>query len=231
MLAGFDIISDLNLTSLKTFIWEGKPTSLFCIIPGNISSNLDIVYDTLAHLSKLYRGVFFIDGGLEMGDPELKDQRVEHLSRMANKFKNVSYLNTNVIVVDGIAVIGCNGWFGNYFPTSRIEGLRASLHCATDRIYLQDTLAKLQLHLDIKKIIVVSNSVPAMKFYFGETPEILDEVNLNSVLAIDTEMKIVAWVFGNHHNDVNATIEGVHYINNGRFGKDPYWPKRLEVEI
>ena len=174
MLAGFDIISDLNLTSLKTFIWEGKPTSLFCIIPGNISSNLDIVYDTLAHLSKLYRGVFFIDGGLEMGDPELKDQRVEHLSRMANKFKNVSYLNTNVIVVDGIAVIGCNGWFGNYFPTSRIEGLRASLHCATDRIYLQDTLAKLQLHLDIKKIITWFSIIKGLPIFNEKAPEPLD---------------------------------------------------------
>jgi len=49
---GFDLISDLELTDSDVFDWEGKSTSLFCLIAGNISDNLRVVQKTLKILSK-----------------------------------------------------------------------------------------------------------------------------------------------------------------------------------
>ena len=39
MILGFDIISDLNLSIDDTFTWEDKPTSLYCIVAGNVSND------------------------------------------------------------------------------------------------------------------------------------------------------------------------------------------------
>ena len=49
---GFDLISDLNLSPEDSFNWEGKATSLYCIIAGNISEDLRTIKQTLSHLSK-----------------------------------------------------------------------------------------------------------------------------------------------------------------------------------
>ena len=65
MIYAYDIISDLNLTEESVFDWEGKPTSLYCIVAGNVSSDIHVLYKTIKHLSTLYQGVFFIDGFLE----------------------------------------------------------------------------------------------------------------------------------------------------------------------
>jgi len=231
MIIGFDIISDLYLSPTDSFNWEGNPTSLFCIVSGNISNNLDVVQNTLTHLSRIYRGVFFIDGALEVGNPDLKKQRIDQLTKISSNYKNVSYLNTNVIVVDGVAIIGCNGWSGNYWPNSKIDELKASVSRAEDMLYLKSTLEKLQLHLDIKKIIVVTNSVPSLNLYFGENPGILDDIDLTDALVADTESKIVTWVFGNHPNGIDTLIKNIRYVNNGCFSKKPYWPKRIDVSI
>ena len=49
---GFDVISDLNLDAEDSFDWEGKATSLYLIIAGNISSDLRVIHQTLVHLSR-----------------------------------------------------------------------------------------------------------------------------------------------------------------------------------
>ena len=62
---GFDLISDLNLYPEDSFNWEGKATSLYCIIAGNISEDLRTIKQTLSHLSKFYQGIFYTLGSLE----------------------------------------------------------------------------------------------------------------------------------------------------------------------
>ena len=54
---GFDVISDLNLSAEDSFNWEGKATSLYCIVAGNVSSDLRTVLQTLTHVGRFYQGV------------------------------------------------------------------------------------------------------------------------------------------------------------------------------
>ncbi len=42
---GFDIIGDLNLEPNDSFNWENKPTSLYCVLSGNVSSDVTRQYN------------------------------------------------------------------------------------------------------------------------------------------------------------------------------------------
>ena len=62
---GFDIIGELFINPNDSFNWENKATSLYCIVTGNISSDMRVLVQVLAHLSKFYQGIFYVPGKLE----------------------------------------------------------------------------------------------------------------------------------------------------------------------
>jgi hypothetical protein len=105
-----DIISDLHLTSTDEFDWTEKPTSLFCVVAGGISSNIEVIESVLEHLSKIYRGVLYIDGVLEHADPIFAPMLVSEVKKICDKHTNLVYLHNHVIVLNGVAFVGCNGW-------------------------------------------------------------------------------------------------------------------------
>lgn len=226
---GFDLISDLNLTVHSEFDWTSKPTSLFCIIPGNISDDVSVVYRTLRHLSTMYQGVFYIDGTLENQSVYERDTRVAELQKICGALKNVVYLHNNVVIVDGVGLLGINGWA--FSSGSITEDFHAKCYRYDDLMYLEKTLEKIQLHPDIKKLIVVSNCIPSKELLFGDTNGVTDDMYPTFALDKDTEHKIVAWVYGNTDRFVEKTIGYITYYNNGKFDKEPYYAKRIDVSI
>jgi predicted phosphohydrolase len=231
MIFGFDVISDLNLTESDIFDWEGKPTSLYCVLAGNISTDLHVLYKTVKHLSTLYQGVFYIDGSLENNQTEDKDQIIDEISRLFISIKNAVYLHNNVVVVEGVALVGVNGWYGNVISND-LEELSVKINRYDDLAYLQKTIEKLQLHVDVKQIVIISNSIPSIDLYFGEKPEIdPNEINLDYVLDSDTECKVTTWIFGTHKKIVDTKINGINYFNNPCYNSNPYYPKRINIEV
>ena len=97
MSLSFDIISDLYLTTNSVFDWNDKPTSLFCLVAGNISTNIFVVQKTLRHLSTIYHGVFYIDGSLENSEVINRDNRVEEISKICSAIPKVVYLHLSLI--------------------------------------------------------------------------------------------------------------------------------------
>ena len=228
---GFDVISDLNLTSEESFNWEGKATSLYCIVAGNVSEDLRTIHQTLAHLGRFYQGVFYISGSLEEKNTE-SDKRNREIAKVCRSIKNVAYLHNHVVIVDGVAIVGVNGWFGNYESVDLISDIRTSSMNYEDVTYLQSTIEKLQLHMDVKKIIIASHCVPGEALYFGENPsEIEDLVALQHALISDTESKVCSWVFGSYSKVVDTNIDGINYVNNSYFKRSPYWAKRIVVKL
>jgi len=229
MSVGFDLISDLNVTNIAEFNWEGKPTSLYCLVPGNISSDLNIVNKVLLHLSKCYQGVFYIDGKLENPSLMDRDHIIQRFTESVSTIPNLIYLHNNVVVVDGIAIIGINGW-SDYPSSTDDDTFQLKSYRYDDLIYLERTTQKLQLHPDVKKIIVMSNSVPSLELYFGEIPNIdVHEIGLHTVLEADTEQKITHWVFGSHNKIVDTIKDNINYINNPKFDSAPYYAKRITL--
>lgn len=232
MKIGFDLISDLNLSPEDSFNWENKATSLYCLVAGNISHDLRTVVLTLSHLSRFYQGIFFTPGSLEYQDTEDIDSRTDEIVRACQKIKNVAILYQHVVIVDGIAILGANGWYGNTQPSDPITDLKIQDKRHEDISYLKNSIEKLQKHLDVKKIIIVTNSVPGPALYFGEMPEsVHSQLPLDLTLMTDTENKISHWAFGTHGKIVDATINSINYMNNPRLNRKPYWAKRIEAEL
>lgn len=231
MTIGFDIISDLNLSPEDSFNWEGKATSLYCIVAGNVSNDLRTIYQTLAHLSKFYQGIFYTIGTLEYEGFDDIDKRTDEMFKL-NKLPNVVMLHHHVVIVDGIAIVGVNGWYGTKPSLNLKTEITIENQRYEDLYYLKSTIEKLQRHLDVKKIMIVSHSVPGENLYFGEEPkEIESHLPLDLVLPSDTEKKISHWVYGTYGKVVDTTINGINYLNNSYYKRKPYWAKRVEIKI
>lgn len=224
----FDLISNLNLTQNDKFNWDGKPTSLFCLIPGNISSDLKVVHKTLTHLSTLYQGIFYIDGSLEHQTIVEKKEKIKQLTKICKSINNTVYLHNNVIIMNGVAIAGINGWYDNNKASSIFDNIRKEAYRNEDLAYLQQTIKKMQIHVEVKDIIILSNSVPDKQLFYG-AHEDLDDMSPNICLSADTEKKTRCWVF-NSDKTIDATLGGINYVSNP-FTSQPYWPKRIEIEI
>lgn len=228
---GFDIIGDLKLAPNDSFNWGNKATSLYCIVAGNVSSDLRVVLQVLAHLSSLYQGVFYVPGILEYQTTDDIIQRTDEIYALCARIPKVVLLHQHIITIDGVAVMGVNGWSDAGSLESVDEMFRTAARYEDQR-YLRATIEKLQRHLDIKKVIVVSNAVPKEELYFGEEPyEVYDQIPLCDALPADTENKIKHWVFGTYENSVDTEINGIQYLNNPYTRKSPYWAKRISVSV
>ena len=224
---GFDIISDLNLGPNEKFDWENKATSLYCIVAGNVSTDLSTVEKTLRHLSECYQGVFYMMGSLEYGDEENLDTRTLDILEMCAQIPNVATLFHHVVIIDGIAILGCNGWAISESLDPAIRKARLD-----DLSYLYRSLEKLQKHLDVKRILVVTNAVPNKSLYFGEHPKFYEAYTpLDFCLEADTENKVAKWIFGTYEKSVDTVIDSIHYINSPYYKDRPYWARRISVRV
>jgi predicted phosphohydrolase len=230
MKIGFDVISDLNLIPDEEFNWEGKATSLYCIIAGNISNDLRTIHQTLNYLSKFYQGIFYTAGALEYEGAPSIPIRTEEIVKICKTIRNIAYLHNHVVVIDGVAIIGTNGWYATNFPNILVSPEEIEIERYEDLGYLGNTIEKLQLHLDVKKVIIVSHSVPGQDLFFKEYPQSIHEIpSLQLALVKDSESKIHYWIFGTYGKTVDIVINGINYVNNSYYKRNPYWAKRIEI--
>ena len=230
MKIGFDVISDFNLKPHELFGWEGKATSLYCIIAGNISNDLRTIHQILLHLSHFYQGVFYTAGTLEYEGTSDIAIRTGELVNICKSIRNVAYLHNHVVIIDGIAIVGSNGWFNDEdtYPLLTLDAIENERY--QDIGYLSNAIEKLQLHLDVKKIIIVSHSAPSHELFFGEEPDLIYSMPpLKLSLIKDLESKVTHWVYGNYDKTVDIVIDGINYVNNSYYKRNPYWAKRIEI--
>lgn len=232
MQVGFDLISDLHLSPDDNFNWEGKATSLYCLLAGNVSSDTRTIFQTLAHLSRFYQGVFYVLGPLEYKNSKNLNHRTEELLAMCAKFKNVTLLFHNVVIIEGIAILGANGWYSNDILNESDIEMQVEAARFEDMAYLKQSIQKLQKHLDVRKILLLTNAVPNDQLYFGEIPEGSENyLPLSLTLSGDTEHKVTNWAFGTYEKTVDTTIGSISYVNNSYYKKRPYWAKRVDIEV
>ena len=74
--------------------------------------------------------------------------------------------------------------------------------------------------------------MPSVDLYFKEQPEsVKNQLSLGITLTYDTESKVTNWVYGTYGKVVDTTINGINYINNSYYNRNPYWAKRIEITI
>lgn len=258
----FDLISDLHIdTWPETFDWRGKATSPHCVVVGDLAADRSRVVECLEHLGQCYQAVFYVDGNTEHTE-FLNDLNASYqdLIFRINTIPNVVYLQDNVVVIDGVAILGTNGWWGYDFDGVTDPDAAMAWHSeqefityneivnirrmsTNDATYMMSSVRRLQTHIDVKKIVVVTHTVPrpeliahdidldgSMKF------NVMGNRYMDSVLDVDTEGKIHTWCFGHYHGSIDQLHNGVRYVNNCRGKSGTQWanwvyhPKRITIE-
>jgi len=262
MLFNFDLISDIHRETWNHFDWSGQPTASFCIVAGDIARDRALVIDTLEQLSEVYQGVFYIDGNDEHKDyAEDLSQSYSELSALVESIPKVVYMQDNVVIINGVAILATNGWWSYDFdPNLEVDqsvkwvqerdGISESAALSMnglayhDSAYLANSVHKLQTHNDVKSIIIISHTVPTPKIIQHDL-ELIDTWRFNAMgnshlqlaLTQDTEHKIKTWCFGHYHKPVDVTIDGVRYVSNPRgrgntpYSQVAYYPKRISVKV
>jgi predicted phosphodiesterase len=258
----FDLISDLHVETWEPLDWTNQATSPVCIVAGDIARDRDIVIRTLRHLGRCYQAVFYIDGNDEHHS-YLEDLGSSHndLVRRIKRIPNVVYLQDNVVIVDGVAILGTNGWFGFDFdlgidPEQVDQWCQEKYHMSaaatkniarlsnTDASYMIASVQKLQRHVDVRKIVMVTHTVPdpaliahdidldgSMKF------NTMGNRLMMQAMAADTENKIHTWCFGHYHGAVDQTRSGIRFVNNCRgrqhtkYSRHVYYPQRIVIDF
>lgn len=258
----FDLISDLHVDTWDSFDWSGQPTSPYCVVAGDVSKDRKQLIETLKHLGNCYQGVFYIDGNDEHRDYLGNiSSSYRDLRKYVDRLKNVVFMQDNVVIVNGVAFLAANGWWTFDFDPnidyqqsvdwfqSRYgvdESVAASITnmAINDAAYLKNSVQKLQMHQDVKTIVVISHTVPAPwlvnhdlelegHYRFNTT----GNANMQLCLDYDSENKIKTWCFGHYHRPVDRDFAGVRYVNNCRgrgntpWSQPAFFPKRITVEF
>jgi hypothetical protein len=248
----FDLISDLHVETWDDFNWTGQATSPYCVVAGDIARDRKIVIDTLRHLGSCYQAVFYVDGNDEHVHyyENLTDSYADLVSKI-RRIPNVVYLQDNVVVVDGVAIVGTNGWWSYDFDISIDseqtsqwfqDKATVSRHCAkavgrmaaTDATYMVSSIKRLQTHADVKKIVCVTHTVPNSSLIAHDI-ELDGSLRFNTMgngymmqsLLGDTENKLHTWCFGHYHGSVDQIRQGVRFVNNCRGRGDSPWKKHV----
>lgn len=251
MTFAFDLISDLHVETWdQDFSWLGQATSPYCVVAGDVARDRWKLVQTLRHLGQCYQAVFYIDGNDEHADhwhdlgASYKD-----LATRVKRIPNVVYMQDNVIIVDGVAILATNGWWG--FDLNGSDDYRQSgtwwqqrhlgdatldtvdeIRCQSlaDASYMANSIRKMQTHGDVQHLVMVTHTVPdarliAHDITLADTHRFNCMGNALMPLALDADItgKIHTWCFGHYHMPVDQTQDGIRYVNNCRGrGDSPY---------
>lgn len=258
----FDLISDLHVDTWPTeFDWTHQATSAYCIVAGDVCRDRGLLNRTLQHLGQCYQAVFYIDGN---------EEHTNYINKLGTSYKklvqdihripDVVYLHDNVIVINGVAILGTNGWWNYDFDPMvdqehatqwhqhkqqltdiNVQSIRQASE--VDASYVCNSVKRLQTHNDVKKIVVVTHTLPNPELIYHDAIlsmdpafNIMGNAKLQQALDYDTEKKIHTWCFGHYHNRVDQYRDGVRYVNNcrGRGNSEhkqyAYYPLRITVE-
>jgi UDP-2,3-diacylglucosamine pyrophosphatase LpxH len=265
MTMAFDLISDLHLETWNEQLnFSGQATSPVCVVAGDVSRDHTVVKKFLKHLSDCYAAVFYIDGNDEHRYKlDNLGESYRELNQAIRRIPRLTYLQDNVVVIDGVAILGTNGWWGfdldenldmdgtkqwmkdtyeHRVPEVVIDAQGIQDASRTDAAYLVSSVQRLQTHQDVKKIVIVTHTVPDAELIQHDI-DIAGNYHFNCmgnrlmrlVHTNDTEHKIHTWCFGHYHGTVDRILNGIRYVNNCRGRGDTphrnhvYYPKRIEI--
>lgn len=257
----FDLISDLHVdTWSKKFNWQDNVTSPYCVVVGDVGRDRALVLETLRHLTTCYQAVFYIDGNEEHRDSiENINHSYKTLTQQLGKIPNLVYLQDNLAVVEGVALLATNGWWNfDFDPTVNYDesvawyqdetGMSDSaikqikLMHSNDAQYMLNSVKRLQSHRDVQRIVMISHTVPRPELIEHDpnlTGKLRFNVMGNSLMRwiqdADTENKIHTWCFGHYHGDVDQVRNNIRYVNNCRgrgnteYANYAYFAKRISI--
>ena len=251
----FDLISDLHLETWPApFEWSHRATSPVCVVAGDIARDHDTVVATLTHLGRCYQAVFYIDGNEEHSH-HWHDLAGSYalLQRRLAAVPNVVYLHDNVAVIDGVAILGTNGWWGfdlsEYIDRDQTmawykEKWAGDISDTTlqhirrmseaDAAYMWASVGRLQHHTDVDHVVMVTHTVPDARLIDHDIElegtwrfNCMGNRGMIDVLANDSHGKIHTWCFGHYHRSVDQIRDQVRFVNNCQGRAHTAWSQHV----
>lgn len=202
----------------------------------------ELVIRTLRHLGQCYQAVFYIDGNDEHANHwEDLGTSYQELAARIKSLRNVVYLQDNVVVINGVAILGTNGWWG--FDFGSVDATQAALwyqhkwqpqlsgsvirqiaaQSTNDSIYMASSVRRLQSHSDVKHLVMVTHTVPNPDLIAHDI-ELTDTYRYNCMgngdmmSTVDSDVcgKMHTWCFGHYHMPVDQVRGGIRFVNNCR---------------
>jgi len=263
MTFAFDLISDLHVETWDSFDWTGQATAPYCVVAGDVARDRSLLVSALTNLGQCYPGgVFYIDGNEEHKNYfENLTQSYRELTEQISQIPNVVYLQDNVVIVNGVAILATNAWWTydfdsiadidqsityiqNHFGISRSAADSIMGTAYNDAAYMINSVHKLQTHMEVSAIVMVSHTVPA-PWIVSHDPDLVNTWRFNGMgnshitraIDEDTENKIKTWCFGHYHKPVNQDLGGIQYVSNPRgrgntpWNQAAYYPRRIEIDL
>ncbi len=236
----FDLISDLHIEHWSHDIeWNGLGTSLVAVVAGDISQDLNLAYNTIVEISKHYRHVVYVDGNHEHQGLGGINARRDRIQEMLGKYRNITYLYRNTVVLDSTAFVGCNGWFSFDFCEPMISKQECIHHLVDqgkdqgvlfeqwemameDADHMANIIGTLNADDKIKEIVLVTHTVPNRLLTWFPGINNIHQLGiqgssfLEALPSKNTRNKIKTWVFGHLHHGTDQVIEGIRYVSNPR---------------
>ncbi len=263
MTFAFDLISDLHLETWNNFDWTAQATAPYCVVAGDVCQDRKLLLNALTHLGQCYPGgVFYIDGNDEHRNYYTDlGKSYRELDRAIKQIPNVVYLQDNVVIINGVAILGTNAWWTYDFDPAidqdrstefvkhhasigdlEIRNIEIVAH--HDAAYILNSVRKLQTHKEVVAIVLVTHTVPC-PWIISHDVDLVDTWRFNSMgnsvigqaIDQDSENKIKVWCFGHYHKPVDQLHAGIQWISNPRGrGNTPwcqqvYYPRRIEIQI
>ena len=249
----FDLISDINKVNPNA--WDCQPTSLYCVVAGNVHHDRLQLKHTLEKVATQYSTVMYIDGHLDhVNHIHDLDTSCLDLKRELSDLTNVVYLHDNCVIVDKLAFLGANCWWTfDWNPEVEQEQMMqwleaewqcrgANLHQIIDRAhedanYLGASLQKLQQVDQIQEIVMISNTVP-LKQIVSNDPAFKNKYDMGiqgsslieRVLKLDIHKKVRTWCFGHYPYSFDERINGIRYCCNSLINRPPY-PLKIVTNV
>jgi hypothetical protein len=253
----FDLISDLHVETWENPLdFGGFATSPYALIVGDVARDRDVLRSTLQSISQQYQTVFYIDGNDEHSDRYNHLGNSYHdLEHLISGLENVVYLQNNLVIINGIAILATNGWWTYDFdPTidaaqtkkwwqekvrikqgvivsdAAVDSI--SLIAVADAVYMTSSLAKLQTYIDVKHVIMATHTVPRLDLISHDIDidgtyflNCFGNRYMSECIECDHTRKISTWCFGHYHNPVDIMRDGIRYVNNCRGRGDSAFSK------
>lgn len=217
--------------------------SKYLIIAGDISDNLELSIEYLNKLSENYEKVLFVDGNHEHSYVFPNLYTVDYINDLFIKNGNdkIVYLPKNHYKINDTVFVGFCGWwdfcnenqeemdktldyFDDWMPHFTKEESKTFIktvisHSKQEYNKLKQILETYALDNSVKKIIVVTHTVPHINLCNGEDAS--TEHN-SKFMEIFNSKKISHWIHGHVHEQYEKKIENVHIICNPRGRPEDY---------
>lgn len=241
-----DLHVDINQGRLPEIDWATyrNEGSHLIVIAGDSCNNFEGLINELDKLRRVYSAVVFVDGNHEHYDSLMSvKNNMEFLEELADMNEGLYYLRgNNSVQFEDVLFVGACSWYDFRFIPDQytLDQARESwLKQSSDRTYIHfdkspehyaleqslaiaDMVEAAQDNDDIKKIVVVTHTVPVMKGITIKGEMDWDTLNgaygnkhMDRVWEKDVEKKIIHSVFGHTHFDMDfMDKDGIRFVVN-----------------